>query len=325
MKGQSNMADTSTIGHTVSVVIASFSEDRWTQLERALTSIRTQTYPVSEIVLVVDHNESLFRRAERAFPDIKVIENAEPRGASGARNSGIALCSGSLLAFLDDDAAAEPDWLSASIPHFADPSVVGVGGKITPIWERGAPRWFPEELLWTVGATYRGMPTTASPVRNVWAGNMVVRRAAGEQAGGFRTDFGKRGDREDFQAEDTEFCLRVAREWPRGQWIYEPAAVAGHSVPPRRSSRRFVVTRCYHEGRNKMLMSGIAGKESTSREKRYFARTLPAGVIRGIGEFLGGDRAALARSLWLTVSALAAIVGVARGSWDIRRRAARSA
>jgi GT2 family glycosyltransferase len=312
-------------GETVSVVVASFTEERWEQLQRALASIRAQTISVAEIVLSIDHNEALFRRAEAAFPDVKVVENREPRGASGARNTGIKLCSGSLIAFLDDDITADPEWLAASIRHFADPSVVGVGGRITPIWEGVPPAWFPEELLWTVGVTYRGMPSRAAAVRNVWTANMVVRRSACERVGGFRPEFGKLGDREDFQAEDTEFCLRVARDWPNGKWIYEPDAVAGHAVPLRRSSRRFLVTRCYHEGRNKMLMADIAGKESTSREKRYFVRTLPAGVLRGLREAIGGDLHGAARSWWLIVSAFAAVVGVVKGRWDVERDARRRA
>ena len=295
----------------VSVIVAAFADDRWDDTIRAIQSVGNQTLPVAEIILVIDHNPGLFSRAAEALPGARVVENEHPRGASGARNTGVHASSSELVAFLDDDAVASPSWLANSVPHFAQPDVVGVGGKITPVWETSPPRWFPDELLWVVGASYRGMPRKAAPVRNVWAGNMVVRRAAFDKADGFRVDFGKKGDREDFQAEDTDFCLRAARAWPAGAWIYEPQAQAAHKVPVRRSTWRFLITRCYHEGRNKVLLADLVGPEGMSREKRHVAITLPRGVLLEFGAAMRGDLYGLACCVNIDLAAAAAIAGVA--------------
>lgn len=297
----------------ISVVIAAFSDERWEQTQAAVDSVRRQSRAVAEIVLVIDHNRSLFERAAAAYSDVRVIENGQARGASGARNTGVLASKGDILAFLDDDAVADRNWLDVSLPHFAQPDVVGVGGRITPAWEVRRPSWFPEEMLWAVGATYKGMPSKACPVRNVWAGNMVVRRSAYLKADGFRVEFGKRGDKEDFQAEDTDFCLRVSRAWPAGKWMYEPMAVASHFVPARRSSWRFLVVRFYHEGRNKVLLARLLGPGSTQRESSYMTKTLPRGVIAGIREALHGEFAGILRAATIICCTLAAGWGVLIG------------
>jgi glycosyltransferase involved in cell wall biosynthesis len=304
---------------TVSVVVAAFADERWPQTVRAMESVQSQTYPALEIVLVIDHNPNLLARASAHFTDVRVTENAYGRGASGARNSGIDVSRGEVVAFLDDDAVADPHWLAESLPHFECDDVVGVGGRLTPLWEGERPAWFPQELLWTVGATYRGMPTATSQVRNVWAGNMLVRRAACEAVGGFRLDFGKRGDREDFQAEDTEFCLRTAAAGSAGSaWLYEPRAIAAHHVPARRSTWPFLVARCFHEGRNKVIMADLLESDITGRERSYILRTLPVGMLQGLTDLGRGDVAGAARTVTLGCCMVSGVLGAAAGV--LRRR-----
>ena len=92
----------------ISVIICTYTEDRWSDLVACVRSARQQIVLPREIVVVVDHNPRLLVRAQAELvgPDVLVIENRETRGLSGARNSGIAAADGSLIAFLDDDAVA---------------------------------------------------------------------------------------------------------------------------------------------------------------------------------------------------------------------------
>ena len=193
----------------VSVVIAAFADDRWNQLCDAIQSVRSQTAPVLETVVVIDHN-----------PGLLVLANTGARGASGALNSGAAACQGEIIAFLDDDARSSEHWLAALLCHFSRADIVGVGGRIDPLWSVSRPRWFPVEFGWAVGFSYQGMPEQTQPVRNVWAGNMAIRSCVFEAIGGFREDFGKVGDVA--RPEDTDLCLRAASE--RGIWLYEPSS-----------------------------------------------------------------------------------------------------
>ena len=145
----------------VSVVIAAFADERWTQLCDAIESVREQTAPALETVVVIDHNPALLARARREFTDCTVIANTGARGASGARNTGAASCHGEIIAFLDDDARSSACWLAALLCHFSRADIVGVGGRIDPLWAASRPRWFPVEFGWAVGFSYQGMPERA--------------------------------------------------------------------------------------------------------------------------------------------------------------------
>ena len=291
---------------SVSVVIAAFSSDRWPQLRDAVASVGAQHLQALETIVVIDHNPALLRRARRELTDAEVIPNAGHRGASGARNTGVARSKGEVVAFLDDDACATPEWLAAMMVHFADPAVAGVGGRVDPLWATARPSWFPGEFDWTVGASYSGMPETTAQVRNVWSNNMALRRAAFDAAGGFREDFGKVGAAS--SPEDTELCLRVTS----GIWVYEPASAVGHWVPAKRATLRYFLRRCYDEGRGKAQLAAMDGAaNSTSAERRYTRRVLPGAVGRGLREAAMGDRSGALRSAAIIGGFCLAAIGFA--------------
>ncbi|HEX9374353.1 MAG TPA: glycosyltransferase family 2 protein, partial [Roseiflexaceae bacterium] len=141
----------------ISVVICAYTMDRWAELRAAVESLRRQSAPPREIVVVVDHNPALLDHARAELPGVTTMANAGPRGLSGARNSGVAASRGALVAFMDEDARAAPDWLARLAAGYADPCALGVGGAILPLWSDGRPGWFPDEFAWVVGCTYRGM------------------------------------------------------------------------------------------------------------------------------------------------------------------------
>jgi glucosyl-dolichyl phosphate glucuronosyltransferase len=265
----------------VSVVIPCHSEERWTCLMEAITSARTQRLVPAQVVVVVDHNPRLYDRIRRELPDVTVLENRYAKGVSGNRNTGAFHTTTELIAFLDDDAVADPEWLGRLIAPFADPDVVGTGGRISPRWLRARPTWFPDEFLWAVGGSYTGMPTTTAPIRNVWSASMAVRRERFLAVGGFRTGFGKDGNVN--RPEDTELCLRMSRGG--GRWMYVPGASIRHRVPASASTFGFFLRRCYAEGRGKVQMAGLAdGTDSLGSERDYLRRTLPRALVRELGD-----------------------------------------
>ena len=91
---------------TISVITAAFAMERWDGLRQAVASIQAQTVTVLETIVVIDHNPDLLDRARRELPGVVVVPNLRNRGASGARNSGVAASRGEVVAFLDDDAVA---------------------------------------------------------------------------------------------------------------------------------------------------------------------------------------------------------------------------
>jgi glycosyltransferase involved in cell wall biosynthesis len=294
----------------VSVVIAAFADERWDQLCDAIESVRGQTVPALETVVVIDHNPALLARARAEFTDCRVIANTGARGASGARNTGAAACRGEIVAFLDDDARSTATWLAALLCHFSRAEIVGVGGRIDPLWAASQPRWFPVEFGWAVGFSYQGMPERAQPVRNVWAGNMAIRSSVFAAVGGFREDFGKVGDVS--RPEDTDLCLRAAGD--RGVWYYEPTGTVGHWIPRQRTTFRYFARRCFHEGQGKAALAALDGaRESTSAERSYTCRILPHGMLRGLQDAAAGDAWGAARAAAIAVGFATTAAGFAAG------------
>jgi glucosyl-dolichyl phosphate glucuronosyltransferase len=293
-----------------SVVIPCHSERGWDELVLAARSVLAQRPAPVKVVVAVDHNEALFERATREIDGVVVVRNELPRGASGNRNSGIRHTDTELVALLDGDTYAHPGWLSGLLEPFSDPDVVGSGGAIRPDWG-SRPRWFPDEFLWVVGASYAGLPTSRSPVRNVWSGSMAVRREVFDAVDGFRTDFGKVGDRS--RPEDTDLCLRMS-EASGGHWVYVPDAVIDHPVSPERSTLRFFLARCCNEGRAKVEMARLyPGRPSLGAEHGYM-RSLPRAAFAGLADTLRGRGAArAAQSAAVAIGAVAAGVGAAVG------------
>ena len=114
---------------SASIVICAYTDVRWPQIVRAVRSVLTQQRAPDELILVVDHEEALLERARAAFAGVTVVPNAGPRGLSGARNTGVELARQDVVAFLDDDAEAEPDWLDRLLAHYRNPDVLAVGGR----------------------------------------------------------------------------------------------------------------------------------------------------------------------------------------------------
>lgn len=292
----------------VSVIITTYLEDRWEWLTECVASAQNQLVPALEVIVVVDHNQDLLDAVSREIPSVIAVPNLGGRGVSGARNSGVKAARGEVMAFLDDDAVAAPEWLSTLLRHLEAPDVVGVGCYSDGLWEKPRPAWFPGEFGWTVGVSHTGLPDAPSPVRNVWTCAMLVRRSAFELVDGFREDFGKIGNRS--LPEDTDLCLRITAMWENAVWVADPARVMRHHVPAGRATFRYLMSRCFLEGWGKAAMARMDGfSQSTSTERSYALRTLPAGVRRGLRDALGGDLSGLSRSGAITAAFTMAVAG----------------
>jgi glucosyl-dolichyl phosphate glucuronosyltransferase len=298
----------------VSVVICAYTEDRWDDLVAAVASVQSQTAAPMETIVVIDHNDELLARVRAEIAGVVAIANTEPQGLSGARNSGLAAAGGAVIAFLDDDAVAAPDWLERLTAPYADPRVMGVGGPAEAAWDAGRPRSFPAEFDWVVGCTYRGLPEETSPIRNMIGANMSLRAEVFEAVGGFRVGMGRIGKRP-LGCEETEMCIRIQQHWPESVMVYEPAARVRHRVPPSRARWAYFRSRCYAEGLSKALVARFAGAgDGLSSERSYATRTLPLGVLRGIADALRGDLAGLARATLIVAGLLVTTAGYVFGA-----------
>ena len=292
-----------------SVVICAYTERRWDDLVAAVVSVREQTVAAGEIIVVVDCNPRLAERAAVEFVGITVAENTGKRGLSGARNTAIDLAKGDVIAFLDDDAVAEPDWLEQLLAGYRDGRVLAVGGSARPVWPGGTrPGLLPGELDWVVGCTYVGQPTVDTPVRNLMGCNMSFRREAFRLAGRFAEDLGRVG-RTPLGCEETELCIRLRQASPGSVILFRPGAAIRHRVTADRLTWSYLRRRGWGEGISKAQVSRTVGAEAAlSTERDYLRKVIPAAVLRELAR----GRGAGVLALGTVVSATAA--GYLRGA-----------
>ncbi|MGH2975486.1 MAG: glycosyltransferase [Solirubrobacterales bacterium] len=306
-------------GTSISVLICAYTLDRLALLAQALESVRAQSAPACEIVLCADHCPELLAEAARRWPDLHLVENREEQGLSGARNSGVAECRGEVVAFLDDDAVAAPDWLERLGEAYRDPAVLGVGGTVRPAWVESTPAWFPAEFNWVVGCTHSGMPREREAVRNLVGANMSFRREALAEVGGFRHELGRVGTIP-AGCEETDLCIRIGARQPDGRILYDPAAAVDHTVPPSRATWSYFTARCRGEGRSKAVLAGLVGTDSgLEAERAYTRRTLPLGVLRGIGDAFRGRPSGFARAGAIVAGLLVTTAGYLASGGERRR------
>ncbi|CAN1504577.1 COG1216 Predicted glycosyltransferases [Mycobacteriaceae bacterium] len=114
---------------TVEVVVPAY--ERPESLDACLTAL-TESAPLVRVI-VVDDGSTTTAVAEVAHAHgATLIRHPSNRGPAAARNTGLAMTSAPIVAFVDADCAVTPGWLSPLVAHFDDPRVAAVAPRIRP-------------------------------------------------------------------------------------------------------------------------------------------------------------------------------------------------
>jgi len=220
----------------VSIIV--ITRNRPTLLRYCLEHILAQPYPYKEIVVV---DSSSNDESEQVVADhsevISIRLHGQRNNMPQARNAGMAVSSGEIIIFVDDDAMVEPGWLEACMNTYQDETVGAVGGRIIEM-----PKPHCDLIVGTPNLTVRPSGRiymdhrgsfSSEQVEVDWlsGGNVAFRRKVLEQVGGFDPTYTLINTRE-----DVDFSFRVKRAGWRV--VFNPAmAVVHYSL--RTSSPRF--------------------------------------------------------------------------------------
>ena len=138
----------------MSIILCMHRSDRYEDFEEALNSLYAQNYNNLEIIVVVDGNRELYDRivesgivdADKVKGKVKVILNEKNLGLSESRNKGIKEAKGDVIAFFDDDAVADKNWIKELVRMYEEKEAIAAGGKILPEWEAKKPKFLPENI-----------------------------------------------------------------------------------------------------------------------------------------------------------------------------------
>lgn len=195
----------------ISVVVCTFNGQR--TIGRCLEGLQRLRYPNHEVIVVNDGSTDQTAEIVRRYP-VRVI-STENRGLSAARNLGMETATGEIIAYLDDDAWPDPDWLSYLANSFLNSDCAAIGGPNLPV---SGGRAVGEGI-----ANSPGWPThvllSDHEAEHIPGCNMAFRKSRLLAIGGFDTRFRVAGD-------DVDICWRMLDEgWKLG---FSPAAMVWH-------------------------------------------------------------------------------------------------
>lgn len=279
---------------SVSVIVALHKDND--RFRTCLKELLNLDYPNYEVVIVSDEEQ-----ADLPPGAINIATGSPSSTPPGVkRDVGMARTTSRYLAFIDDDAYPDRQWLASALPLLEeDQQVAGVGGPgltppDSPFWERVGGAVY-ESFFGSGPLRFRFLPMNPRLVDDLPAYNFVVRRAALGAVEGWASGF--------YGGEDTKVCLELVRAGFKLK--YSPDVVVYHF-------RRRVLLPHLRQVANVGRHRGFFMKRfpETSRRPVYLLPTLVAAVT--IAAAVG---AVIAPSVipWLAGLA-AAYVGVALGS-----------
>ncbi|HEX4077731.1 MAG TPA: glycosyltransferase family A protein [Rhizomicrobium sp.] len=223
----------------ISAVICTYN--RYDLLPASIASLEQQSISSREFeIIIVDNSpdqeaSEAFSKSFRSHDNVRWIGESKP-GLSNARNVGARAAAAPLIAFMDDDAIAEPHWLAelqAAFSRFGESAQVA-GGRVDPIWGAPRPTWLPDDLLGFVSVVNWGGEARYAGTKEWVAGtNIAFRTEPLLAVGGFSIHLGRNGAGHALLSNDENDVISRLREVD-GQLVYAPKAIVSHLVAPER-------------------------------------------------------------------------------------------
>ncbi len=184
----------------VSVVIPVYNRPH--EIQKCLTSLEALDYPADkiEVIVVDDGSRDCTAAMVRRF-DARLIVQPYNRGQSAARNTGVRVARGEIIAFMDSDCIAKPQWLRDLVPYFQDPRVALVGGFVDAYYRKKRMDRYEQACSALNMGPQTAMGRGENCVFYVPTCNMLVRKDVYAQAGGL--------DDRLRVGEDVDLCWRL--------------------------------------------------------------------------------------------------------------------
>jgi GT2 family glycosyltransferase len=182
-------------------------------LPLCLEALLGQSPPADEILVIDDGSRDASAEIAAKYPQVTLIRHDGNKGLAAARNTAMRAARNELVASLDADCVADPDWLVQLADHLQDPSLAGAGGKlIEGVQKNIADRWRAVHMPQHWG------DRVCHP-RFLFGCNNLFRKSAVLEIGGYDESMRTNG-------EDVDLCRRLREKgW---DFLYTPAAVATH-------------------------------------------------------------------------------------------------
>ena len=231
----------------VSIVLTTYN--RASSMEMALKSLQAQDYPSFEIVVVdnnsTDHTAEVVQRIAADDPRVRYLLQPTP-GVGPARNLGCQESQAELIAFLDDDEIAPPEWVSRLVSAQVKNGASGVGGPYEPMWVTSPPCWLLHSRCMQETLSFMDFGSVPRQVEWLLGGNALYTRKALAEVGYFGSVPGRTGLKQVRGGGDMAAGMRLSKAGHR-LW-FEPSAKVYHTVPPERMRLKYILRRAFWAG-----------------------------------------------------------------------------
>jgi len=248
------------------VTVCICTHNRPSYLCDCLEGLRRQTVAPERFGILVVDSASDGDAAVRIAATVADVANAhllrvEQPGVSFARNAGAAAAESEYIAYIDDDAIPEPDWIERILDTVGRRRPALVGGRILPQWEVPLPAWWPPSLRGTLSiiefegqGEYRtaDLPAGLEP----YGANMVVHLPALRAIGGFGHSSGRVGKA---LLSDEEVQLAWRLQAAGYSACYDSRIVVQHQIQATRLSPSWLLSRLYWQGVSTVLTRRLLG------------------------------------------------------------------
>jgi glycosyltransferase involved in cell wall biosynthesis len=239
----------------ISVVICTYN--RASLLPGALDSLLQQSLDQSLFEIIVVDNNSTDSTPEVVarylfHPHIRYVHEAS-QGLAHARNRGYKESRGKYVAYLDDDARADPEWLRGILNIFDNtvPEPLAVGGPIYPFYLSQKPEWFKDEYEIR---SWGDKPRFLLPRESFSGSNMIFTRNILEKFGGFDTRVGVNGTTLSV-GEETSLFLKLWENYSkRNVFYYSPDLKVFHYAPSEKMDAVYALKRSFASGQSMVHM-----------------------------------------------------------------------
>lgn len=247
-------------------------------LRHALTSLMDQSLDIEafEVIVVDNASRDDTRAVVQTFIDQHPGRHVryfyeEKQGLSHARNAGYRNASSTYIAYLDDDAKADRDWLKRIVEAFetVTPSPDAVGGKIVPYYLSPKPEWFLDEFEVHTWGEVKGFLKIPEQKAGFHGSNMTFPKALLEEYRGFSSVFGMTG-KKIRAGEETDLFYRMAPKYSR--FWYDPDIKVEHLASARNMTLRQRIKGAYAYSFSMAQVKKMHGEKATGKQWLGFLR-----------------------------------------------------
>jgi glycosyltransferase involved in cell wall biosynthesis len=248
-------------------------------LAQAIQSVAQQTLAHDDYEIIVvdnastDETKDVVTRLMSEVSNLRYVQESNP-GLSRARNRGLKEACAPIVAFLDDDASANNEWLAVILEAFStEPCPACVGGPVEPCWEIPKPNWFPESLVGCHYLSFGHEPRWCRfPSEHPIGCNMAFLKNRVDKLGGFNVLLNKYND-------ETELMQRIAEAG--GGIFYHPRASVRHLVAKERLTLGWQMRRYYEEGMSRALAATCQNGSARNGRISELGKNLALTALRG--------------------------------------------